>query len=80
MNIVERVGWQAAFGSDAVREALCLFNIRREHKNPILLFMPKKRNPLRLPTASMTTGRRFRTEDSDAGEEVSAGCENSYQS
>lgn len=41
MSEVERVAWQAAFGSDPMREALTLMRIRRGVKNPILLFMRK---------------------------------------
>ena len=39
---VERIAWQAAFGSDGKREALNLLRVRRNIKNPILLFMPKE--------------------------------------
>lgn len=37
MSEVERVAWQAAFGSDPMREALTLMRIRRGVKNSILL-------------------------------------------
>ena len=41
MSIVERIAWQAAFGSDPKREALCLLSVSRGELNPILLFMRK---------------------------------------
>jgi hypothetical protein len=41
MPIIERVAWQAAFGSDPMREALHLLSISRNDLNPILLFMRK---------------------------------------
>jgi hypothetical protein len=41
MPILERVAWQAAFGSDPKREALHLLSISRDELNPILLFMRK---------------------------------------
>jgi hypothetical protein len=41
MSILERVAWQAAFGSDPKREALHLLSISRDELNPILLFMRK---------------------------------------
>jgi hypothetical protein len=41
MNIIERVAWQAIFGSDPVREALHLHSIKRNELNPILLFERK---------------------------------------
>jgi hypothetical protein len=40
----KRVAWQAAFGSDPVREALHLQSIAKKHLNPMLLFMHKKRD------------------------------------
>jgi hypothetical protein len=43
MPIVERIAWQAAFGSDLKREALHLLSISRGELNPILLFMRKDR-------------------------------------
>lgn len=54
----ERIAWQAAFGSDPIREALSLVSISRNVKNPVLLFMPKDRGALEEPT-----GRKFRTEE-----------------
>jgi hypothetical protein len=41
MPIVERIAWQAAFGSDPKREALHLLSVSRGELNPILLFMRK---------------------------------------
>lgn len=41
MPIVERIAWQAAFGSDPKREALHLLSVSRGELNPILLFMSK---------------------------------------
>ena len=41
MPIVERIAWQAAFGSDPKREALHLLSVSRNELNPILLFMRK---------------------------------------
>ena len=41
MPIVERIAWQAAFGSDLKREALHLLSVALGDKNPILLFMRK---------------------------------------
>jgi hypothetical protein len=41
MPIVERIAWQAAFGSDPKREALHLRSVSRGELNPILLFMRK---------------------------------------
>jgi hypothetical protein len=38
---IERVAWQAAFGSDGKREALNILRVKRGIKNPILLYMPK---------------------------------------
>lgn len=43
MPIVERIAWQAAFGSDPKREALHLLSVSRNELNPILLFMRKDR-------------------------------------
>lgn len=41
MPIVERIAWQAVFGSDPKREALHLRSVSRGELNPILLFMRK---------------------------------------
>jgi len=41
MPIMERIAWQAAFGSDPKREALHLLSVSRGELNPILLFMRK---------------------------------------
>jgi hypothetical protein len=41
MPIVERIAWQAAFGSDPKREALHLLSVSAGELNPILLFMRK---------------------------------------
>lgn len=60
MNVIERVAWQAAFGSDPLREALNLVAIKNEVKNPVLLFMPKGSD-----IALKSGGRRFR-EDSES--------------
>ena len=48
MPIVERIAWQAAFGSDPKREALHLLSVSRGELNPILLFMrkPEEQKPL----------------------------------
>lgn len=43
MPIVERIAWQAAFGSDPKREALHLLSVAVGEINPILLFMRKSR-------------------------------------
>ena len=43
LPIVERIAWQAAFGSDPKREALHLLSVSRDELNPILLFMHKDR-------------------------------------
>lgn len=42
LNVTRRVAWQAAFGSDPKREALCLPSIARNDLNPVLLYMKKK--------------------------------------
>jgi hypothetical protein len=47
MPVVERIAWQAAFGSDPKREALHLLSVALGDKNPILLFM-RKPEPQRL--------------------------------
>jgi len=49
MPIVERIAWQAAFGSDPKREALHLLSVSRGELNPILLFM-RKPEPQKLLT------------------------------
>lgn len=59
LPIMDRVAWQAAFGSDPVREALHI-NKRRDQK---------------LLPAPEPVGRRFRTEESDAGQAVSISSE-----
>ena len=41
LPVVERIAWQAAFGSDLKREALHLLSVKLGDKNPILLFMRK---------------------------------------
>ena len=41
LPIVERIAWQAAFGSDPKREALHLLSVAMGELNPILLFMRK---------------------------------------
>ena len=41
LPIIERIAWQAAFGSDPKREALHLLSVSRGELNPILLFMRK---------------------------------------
>jgi hypothetical protein len=41
MDVIERIAWQAAFGSDPKREALHLLSVSRGELNPILLFMRK---------------------------------------
>lgn len=42
LSAIRRVAWQAAFGSDHKREALCLLSIARNESNPVLLYMKKK--------------------------------------
>ena len=56
---IERIAWQAAFGSDGVREALNLLRIKRHIKNPVLLFMKKNRDttPINIKPAGF---RKFR--------------------
>lgn len=51
MDIVKRIAWQAAFGSDPKREALHMLSLKFKDLNPILLYQPKKK-PLML-TASV---------------------------
>lgn len=63
--VMERVAWQAAFGSDPVREALHISSIRKKELNPILLFMHKRRDQ-KLLTAPTADSRRFRTEETNA--------------
>jgi hypothetical protein len=46
MSTVERIAWQAAFGSDPKREALHLLSVSRGELNPILLFMRKEQKLL----------------------------------
>ena len=38
LTIYERVGWQAIFGSDILREGLHYVDIKKNEANPILLF------------------------------------------
>lgn len=59
---LERVAWQAAFGSDGVREALNLLRIKRNIKNPVLLYMRKDRDTTLLPLETKPKGRKFRDE------------------
>lgn len=54
--IMDRVAWQAAFGSDPVREALHIKSIRRKDDNPILLFMHKRRDQKLLAETSVVEG------------------------
>jgi hypothetical protein len=61
MDEVERVAWQAAFGSDGIREALNLPRIKRNIKNPILLFMKKDRD-ITIKAYEDKPGRKFRDE------------------
>jgi hypothetical protein len=42
MPIVERIAWQAVFGSDGLREGISLINVHRGAANPVLLFERKK--------------------------------------
>lgn len=60
LNIARRVAWQAAFGSDPKREALCLLSIARNELNPVLLYMKKPPPQLALPEPAqqllLTTG------------------------
>lgn len=46
MNIVERVAWQASFGADPKSNALQLLSIKRNEKNPILLYERKQQQAL----------------------------------
>ena len=57
MDEIERIAWQAAFGSDGVREALNLLRIKRHIKHPVLLFMKKDR---KMEQFSIPKGRKFR--------------------
>jgi hypothetical protein len=41
MPIVERIAWQAVFGSDQLREGISLINVYRGAANPVLLFERK---------------------------------------
>ena len=41
MDILERIAWQAIFGSDSVREACHIGSAKRNEQNPILLFQRK---------------------------------------
>ena len=59
LDEIERITWQAAFGSDGVREALNLLRVKRHIKNPILLFMRKDR-PQQTYTVPSPVGRKFR--------------------
>jgi hypothetical protein len=59
LSDVERTAWQATFGSDGVREALNLLRIKRNIKNPILLFMRKDRTS-DVHTIPPPVGRKFR--------------------
>jgi hypothetical protein len=52
MPTVERIAWQAAFGSDPKREALHLLSLVRGELNPILLFMRKVE-----PTQALLTAK-----------------------
>jgi hypothetical protein len=60
--IMDRVAWQAAFGSDPIREALHICSIRKKELNPILLFMHKRRGQKLLPAVNGSDERKFRTE------------------
>lgn len=56
----ERIAWQAAFGSDPMREALSLVSISRNVKNPVLLYMDKNR--VHEYQTYEKPGRKFRDE------------------
>ena len=58
MPIVERVAWQAVFGSDARREAMSLVSIAKNEKNPVLFFEHMDRKPIVME--SERPGRKFR--------------------
>jgi hypothetical protein len=51
MKVWERIGWQAALGSDPMREALHYVSVLKHELNPILLFerKPEKRVVWSLP-------------------------------
>src|SRR5215471_3037941 len=42
MEIIQRIAWQAALGSDVTREALSLISVAKGWLNPILLFEKRK--------------------------------------
>lgn len=63
--ITERIAWQAIFGSDPMREALHMMAMKRNVKNPILMFEPKNRSEelVGVPDlAAEPVGRFFREE------------------
>lgn len=57
---VERIAWQAAFGSDPIREALSLVSVSRNVKSPVLLYMAKDRTAV--PQTYEKPGRKIRNE------------------
>jgi hypothetical protein len=58
----ERIAWQAAFGSDGKREALNLLRVKREIKNPILLYMPKDTSGTYEGLAAADAPRRIKSD------------------
>jgi hypothetical protein len=66
LTVIERIAWQAAFGSDGKREALCLLSVANGVKNPIVLFQRKDRPASYCYKSSKNTefsaGRKFREE------------------
>jgi hypothetical protein len=66
LTVIERIAWQAAFGSDGKREALCLLSVANGVKNPIVLFQRKDRPAWHCYKSSKNTefsaGRKFREE------------------
>lgn len=46
LDVVERISWQAALGSDNMKESLSLLSVARGVRNPVLLFMHKNRKPV----------------------------------
>ena len=57
---IERIAWQAVFGSDGIREGLNLLRVERHIKNPILLFMRKDRPGDTHVIPAPAKGRKFR--------------------
>jgi hypothetical protein len=62
MTELERVTWQAIFGSDFKRDALSTIGISRNVKNPILLFMFENTKPEETGSIVDKPARKFREE------------------